>query len=136
MLCRSVFRKRGHIFLFLLGASVAVAQLPTATILGVTKDSSGAVVPNVAVTARNVETGQTRTTVSGADGAYRLAALPVGTYEVRVEHPGFATQMRSGLTMTVAQEAVFIEGGRSWRMAMDGDLWRWMAGEVKYQRLR
>ena len=36
---------------------MAVAQLPTATILGVVKDSSGAIVPGVSLTARNVETG-------------------------------------------------------------------------------
>src|SRR6266481_3908548 len=32
----------------------AAAQLPTATILGVAKDSSGAVVPDVSLTARNI----------------------------------------------------------------------------------
>ena len=43
--------------LFLVGAAVALAQLPTATILGVVRDSSGAVAPEVSLTARNVETG-------------------------------------------------------------------------------
>ena len=84
----------------------AWAQLPTATILGVVKDSTGAIVPGVELSARNVETGQTRHTVAGADGSYRFSALPVGNYEVRVEHPGFQTQIRSGLTLAVAQEAV------------------------------
>src|SRR3972149_4340168 len=78
--------------------SLASAQLPTATILGVVKDSSGAVVPGATLTARNVETGQTRTAVSAADGSYRFAALPVGNYEVRVEHSGFQAAVRSGLT--------------------------------------
>jgi hypothetical protein len=84
----------------------AVAQLPTATILGVVKDSSGAVVPDVTLTARNTDTGSTRTTTTEADGSYRVAALPVGTYEVRAEHPGFQTDVRSGLTLTVSEEAV------------------------------
>jgi len=35
-------------------------QLPTATILRVIKDASEAVVPNATVTARNLDTGQTR----------------------------------------------------------------------------
>jgi hypothetical protein len=83
-----------------------MSQLPTATILGVLKDSSGAVVPDVAITAKNVETGLTRTAASAADGSYRLPALPVGAYEVRVEHPGFRTEVRSGLTLAVGQEAV------------------------------
>ena len=87
-------------------ATVAVAQLPTATILGVVKDASGAVVPGASLTARNTETGQTRTAISGGDGSYRFAALPVGSYELRVEQSGFQTAVRSGLTLAVAQEAV------------------------------
>ena len=74
---------------FLLSSSLAIAQLPTATVLGSVKDSSGAVVPGVTLTGRNAETGQTRTAVTAGDGSYRFAALPVGTYEIRVEHAGF-----------------------------------------------
>ena len=92
--------------LVLAGGAAAVAQLPTATVLGVVKDSTAAVVPGASLTARNVETGQTRATISAADGSYRLFALPVGRYEVRVEQPGFQTEVRSGLILTVAQEAV------------------------------
>jgi hypothetical protein len=65
---------RGLVFSFMLWAgiltSAAFAQLPTATILGVVRDSSGAVVPDIALTARNVETGQTRTAISAVDGSY------------------------------------------------------------------
>lgn len=87
-------------------ARPVVAQLPTATLLGSVKDSSGAVVPGANVSARATETGQTRVVTSGADGAFRLSALPVGNYEIRVEHPGFRTQVQSGLSLTVGQEAV------------------------------
>jgi Carboxypeptidase regulatory-like domain/TonB dependent receptor-like, beta-barrel len=82
------------------------AQLPTATILGVVKDASGAVVPGATVTARNVDTGQTRSLTTEGDGSYRFNALPVGNYEVRVERQGFQAAVRSGLTLTVSQEAV------------------------------
>ncbi len=82
------------------------AQLPTATILGVAKDSSGSVVPDVNVTARNIDTGQTRTTMTDANGSYRLPALPVGNYEVRAEKTGFQAEVQSGLTLVVGQEAV------------------------------
>ena len=85
---------------------VAQAQLPTATILGVVKDSSGAVISGVAVTARNVDTGLARSTVAAADGSYRLSALPVGSYELRVEQPGFQTEVQRGLTLVVGQEAL------------------------------
>ena len=96
----------GLLWFIICVVSVSFGQLPTATILGIIKDSSGAVVPDSSVTARSVETGQTRTTVSAADGSYRVSALPVGTYEVQVEHPGFSSAIRSGLTLTVSQEAV------------------------------
>src|SRR5258708_5930442 len=87
-------------------ATASLAQLPTATILGTVRDSSGAVVPDAALTARNTETGLTRNTVSASDGSYRFPALPVGNYEVRAEHGGFRTDLRSGLTLSVSQEAV------------------------------
>ena len=66
------------ILLVLAGSWEASAQLPTATILGTVRDGTGAVVPGVSVAARNVETGQGRSTNSGADGSYRFVALPVG----------------------------------------------------------
>src|SRR5947199_6667087 len=93
-------------FSLLLMGNLAMSQLPTATILGAVKDSTSAVIPGAAITAKNVETGLTRTGVSAEDGSYRLSALPVGAYEVRVELPGFRTELRSGLTLTVSQEAV------------------------------
>lgn len=84
----------------------AYGQLPTGTILGVVRDSSDSLIPGANVVARNTDTGQTRTTVTGVQGAFRLSALPVGQYEVRVEHSGFQSAVQSGLTLTVSQEAV------------------------------
>src|SRR5437867_3370294 len=85
---------------------VAMSQLPTSTIHGTNKYTTDAIIPGAAITAKNLETGLTRTTVSAEDGSYRLSALPVGAYEVRVELPGFRTEVRSGLALTVSQEAV------------------------------
>src|SRR3989338_8496900 len=96
----------GWLLVWVLAASLAPAQLPTATVLGVVRDATGAVVPGVNLTARSTETGQTRTAVSAGDGSYRFSALPVGNYEIRVEQSGFQTAVRSGLTLSVAQEAV------------------------------
>src|SRR5204863_4157631 len=70
-------------FSLLMMARLAVAQLPTATILGTVKDPTGAVIPGAAITAKNVETALTRTAISAEDGSYRFSALPVGAYEVR-----------------------------------------------------
>ena len=94
------------VFFFWIGMSEALAQLPTATILGVVEDSSGAVVSEAHLTARNTDTGQTRTVRSASDGSFRFAALPVGNYEVIAEHPGFRRALRSGLKLAVSEEAV------------------------------
>lgn len=95
------------VVLFLvIGGSWAQAQLPSATLLGAVRDSTGAVVPEATLTARNLDNGQTRTAVSTVDGSYRFSALPVGSSEIRAEHAGFQTQVRDGLTLTVSQEAV------------------------------
>jgi hypothetical protein len=82
------------------------AQLPTGTILGVVSDPSGAVVPGANVTIRNVDTGSTRKVKTENDGSYRVSALPAGNYEVQVAHEGFSAETRSGVTLTVAQNAV------------------------------
>jgi outer membrane receptor protein involved in Fe transport len=83
-----------------------VAQLPTATILGVAKDSSGGVLPNATVTITNVDTGAVRTVKTGDDGEFRAPELPVGRYEVKGEHPGFKMVDRKGITLEVTQQAV------------------------------
>jgi len=73
------------------------SQGSTGTILGVVKDPSGAPVPGAKVTVNNAETDSTRTATTGDDGSYRVAALPVGRYTLRVEHEGFKTQIQEGL---------------------------------------
>src|ERR1700730_8607632 len=94
------------IAIFILLAIPAVAQLPTATILGTAKDSSGGVLPTTTVTITNVDTGFKRTVMTGDDGSYRVVALPVGHYEVRGEHTGFKTETRKGITLDVTDQAV------------------------------
>jgi len=87
-------------------AVTATAQQNTGTILGVVKDSSGAVVPGAGITILNEETSLTRTVTTGENGAFRAPALPVGHYTVRVELAGFRTQAQRGLILEVAQELV------------------------------
>ncbi|HEY6345892.1 MAG TPA: TonB-dependent receptor [Bryobacteraceae bacterium] len=72
-----------------LSALAAFAQVNTASLTGLVKDSSEAVVPGAKVTARNTATGAERSTVSNGDGYYFLANLPIGTWEIAVENTGF-----------------------------------------------
>jgi hypothetical protein len=82
------------------------AQLPTGTILGTVKDPSGAVVPRASITAQNAETGTSRSISTDETGAYRLVALPVGHYDLRVESAGFKPTTQKGMVLDVGQEAV------------------------------
>lgn len=94
------------ILFFLLTVVPVSAQQSTGTILGVVKDTSSAVVPDVTITILNSETGLSRTVTTGMDGAFRAPALPVGRYDVRIEKIGFRTETQRGLILEVAQELV------------------------------
>ena len=84
---------------------VAVAQVTTATIVGTITDPGGAIVPGAQVTARNVDTGLTRSVVSGDDGSYRLEFLPVGKYVVEVTNSGFKKGVLSDIDLKVNDTA-------------------------------
>jgi hypothetical protein len=102
----SHFLRATPALILLLFALPALAQLPTATILGTAKDASGGLVPMVKVTIRNVDTNLIRTVTTGDDGSYRVPELPVGHYQVSAEHPGFKVESRTGITLEVTDQAV------------------------------
>ncbi|MDX6696002.1 MAG: hypothetical protein QOF02_3605 [Blastocatellia bacterium] len=70
------------------------AQQPAAaTLRGVVKDPSEAVIAGATVKATHVATGVVRETQTNTEGAYVLSNLAPGEYEVRVESRGFATKV-------------------------------------------
>jgi hypothetical protein len=87
----------------LLACVSAFAQQTTGTITGRVVDQQGAAIPGATVTAKSVTTGFTRTETSDSEGVYRLAALPVGVYEVNAELSGFATVSKKDVEVNVAQ---------------------------------
>src|SRR5216117_2368535 len=89
-----------------LASGLVFGQGFSAAISGVVRDATGAVLPGVSVTAKHTESGLTRTVNTNESGDYRMPALPVGAYEVTAELTGFKQQVRSGITLVVAQEAV------------------------------
>jgi Carboxypeptidase regulatory-like domain len=89
-----------------LGSCLVLAQGSTASISGVVRDATGAVIPGVMVTARHIESGLTRIAVSGENGGYTIQLLPVGAYEITTELPGFKQEVRRGINLVVGQEAV------------------------------
>jgi hypothetical protein len=71
----------------------SVAQQVTAGVSGRVSDPTDAPVPKATVTAKDVERGTTFSATTNDDGAYTLPRLPVGSYEVRAEVPGFQTAL-------------------------------------------
>jgi hypothetical protein len=89
----------------LCGAHAVWAQDVTASIAGTVTDPSGAAVLGASVTAKSVERGVTYTAVTNDLGLYRLAQLPVGSYELKVEKPGFALVAYPAFVLTLNQAA-------------------------------
>src|SRR5438876_5387031 len=73
----------------------------TAQISGTVRDQSGAVLPGVAVTATQSETGIARTAVTNETGSYVLSNLPLGPYRIEAALTGFRTFVQTGIVLQV-----------------------------------
>ena len=72
---------------------------------GSVTDPSGATVSGADITAKDVDTGATRQTVTDSAGRYQVPSLPVGLYQVRAKKDGFTEEVRTGIHLAVGQEA-------------------------------
>jgi hypothetical protein len=89
-----------------LSFSYAHAVEVTARIKGTVTDPSGAVVAKAQVTVTNADTGVVSTTTTSDSGDYIFPALPVGTYTIKVEAPGFKGFAATGIKLNIDQEFV------------------------------
>ncbi len=92
--------------LFLILALCAVpivAQNFKATVVGRVTDANDATVPGASVTIVNADTALEQTVTAGDDGAFTIAQLPPGTYEVRVEATNFKRSVQTGLVLETDQ---------------------------------
>src|SRR5205823_14946925 len=87
----------------MLGASL-FSQGSAGRILGSVTDQTGAIIPGVTVTIRDVDRGTTRTLVTDEAGLYNAPNLLPGTYTIRVELSGFATAERPNTKLEVGQD--------------------------------
>src|SRR5262249_12540967 len=84
----------------------AQSQGANGSIEGTVVDSSGGVLPGVTVTIANLDTGVERSVVTNEHGLYRAPLLPLGTYRVVAELPGFKKFEQTGVKLSVGQTAV------------------------------
>jgi hypothetical protein len=92
-------------WLSILSVTAGFAQTTTASLVGIVRDNSGAVIPDTQVTAENVLTSFSRSTSSDASGAYLITNLPVGEYKVVALKTGFTRFVQQGITLEVDQNA-------------------------------
>ena len=82
----------------------AFAQSAGGSISGNVNDGSGGALPGATVTATNNDTGLDRVGVTIEDGTFRIAALPAGRYNVRIELSGFAPVVVESVQVNVASD--------------------------------
>src|SRR5580700_6921907 len=97
---------RKLLLLLLLSVFATLTFAQTAgQITGEVRDSSGALVPDAAVTATNAATQVSRSTVTNKEGAYSFPDLSPGIYSVRVAAKGFGVVGQNTQTIEVAANA-------------------------------
>jgi hypothetical protein len=82
------------------------AQVAGGSVTGTARGESGAAVPGVQLTIKDVTTGEVRTVTTDIDGLYRIPALLPGGYEMTISAPGFVTQAWTGIAVAVGTERV------------------------------
>jgi hypothetical protein len=103
-------KKSACIFACLFLATLAALAQGVGTsgeITGTVTDSAGGVVLKATVSVVDTQTGLQRTTTTDSTGQFRVAGLYPATYDVSVEMPGFATEIRKSVTVAVGQIVIY-----------------------------
>ncbi len=85
----------------LLVAASAAGQTVTGSIQGTARDTSGGVLPGVAIVITSLDTGQTREVVTTGEGFYAAPYLPLGAYRVAATLAGFGPVVRERVEITL-----------------------------------
>ena len=89
-------------FLFLFNA---YAQTSTATLTGIVRDQSGAVIPGATIKVTDSARGTSLSTISNERGSYLIPVLNPGTYSIVATLPGFKSFQNNGIVLQIAQVA-------------------------------
>lgn len=85
------------VMLTFLTVSMAVAQNATGAINGTVTDPNEAVISNATVTVTNKANGAVRKFLTSGEGTFWFETLLPGEYEVKVEAPGFTSQIKMAI---------------------------------------
>jgi outer membrane receptor protein involved in Fe transport len=87
------------LLLLLAAATTVFGQTSKGSLSGTILDSSGGAIANAQITAKDTQSGETRTTKSGGDGQYRVEAIPPSVYTITVSAAGFSRKEVSGINV-------------------------------------
>jgi hypothetical protein len=104
MIGRSVSVALGAALAILLFGAPTGAQTSTGKIVGVVQDSSGGILPGVAIVVTNLGTGTTREALTDDRGQFDVSGLAPGRYQVSAELQGFGKFSQGPVTVQVNQE--------------------------------
>ncbi|MEO7146117.1 MAG: carboxypeptidase regulatory-like domain-containing protein, partial [Bryobacteraceae bacterium] len=90
--------------LALLGAN-AFGQVPTASLTGLVRDPSGAVVPGAQLRIVDNATRTGRSASTNNDGYYSFQLIPPGDYRLTIQKTGFQTLVQANVQLNVQQSA-------------------------------
>lgn len=88
------------------GILFSQTQVGSGDIRGSVLDAAGGAIHEARVTITERDRGITRTTLTDADGSYRVALLPPGKYRVRIEAPGFTAKVVDNAEVHVGEVLV------------------------------
>src|SRR5688572_12912682 len=93
------------IFCLICFLALNAAAQTNSTITGDIRDTNGAVLVGVKVTANHLDTGLMRTTTSEDEGRFVFPGMPVGLYELNAEFTGFEPLAFPNVRVTVNDTA-------------------------------
>jgi hypothetical protein len=91
---------------FVLAMCAASFAQVTGSFTGRVVDATGTPISAAAVTVKSLETGAVRLANTDHQGIYHVPSVPLGAQELKVEKSGFKAAVRSGVSLTVGQDAV------------------------------